>query len=592
MRVPVITTNSMRVFMFLLALSSLLTHSIAASVYEAAFSVNHDHYLLRISSPSPSLGTFSLPTPPADAIEKLLPAYSCIAPTLVTQLTAGMNVTCSDGDVSVRFVSPPFEHADEIAAVGDDAAQLMGHLEALQKDGATPQRLEAVVKAEADRLGIDHESVLGGIERVSEWPLSIWDYFDPRHLVAWELNYLREHWGPLPPFPTYNQSNGESGVYDIATGKQVPLRAVREEGQPLDEEVRIAIASDWGAGTPETQAIANQLEGGFEPHYTVHLGDIYLIGSKKEIREHALGVRPSWAKRGVKWTHGSLASFALNANHEMYSRGYGYFDVLLPTLGPRDASTGHFGGQKASYFALRSPQWWLIFLDTGYYSYNKDGATPGQESHDNHQPQAVVQWLKNIIRPDDTRGLVFFTHHQYRSAFEGGYYATPRQLIDEGIVPANNRTVLWLWGHEHRLAAYAPGTQGGVPLMSYGRCVGNSGYPVLLASMPARARESKLQVYDNRVYATRDVKTVGYNGYARMYLNKDGTMKLQYFSVKLDPSTGQLDPQEGDLLMEDTWTVDQRGNVVLKDMQIINSDLTVVSHHGMDADEDPDLVLY
>jgi len=82
--------------MFLLALSSLLTHSIAASVYEAAFSVNHDHYLLRISSPSPSLGTFSLPTPPADAIEKLLPAYSCIAPALVTSAA-----------VSVQFMRLP-----------------------------------------------------------------------------------------------------------------------------------------------------------------------------------------------------------------------------------------------------------------------------------------------------------------------------------------------------------------------------------------------------------------------------------------------------------------------------------------------------
>ena len=47
--------------------------------------------------------------------------------------------------------------------------------------------------------------------------------------------------------------------------------------------------------------------------------------------------------------------WALNANHDMYCGGYGYFGHLLPAI-----------GQPASYFSLGNDFWRLIGLDTGY----------------------------------------------------------------------------------------------------------------------------------------------------------------------------------------------------------------------------------
>lgn len=43
------------------------------------------------------------------------------------------------------------------------------------------------------------------------------------------------------------------------------------------EDVHVSIAGDWGTGTDEAEAVANHMKL-FNPHFTVHIGDVYYIG--------------------------------------------------------------------------------------------------------------------------------------------------------------------------------------------------------------------------------------------------------------------------------------------------------------------------
>jgi hypothetical protein len=214
----------------------------------------------------------------------------------------------------------------------------------------------------------------------------------------------------------------------------------------------------------------------------------------------------------VSWPRGSRRSFALNGNHEMYARGKAYFDQLLPAL-----------GQQASYFALRSDHWLLIGLDTGYNSVGipvlEKLFTPGCKL-----PDPVLTWLRDEVKLglDVSRGIILLSHHQYYSAFEEGYEGAARQL--ESLI---HRPVLWLWGHEHRLALYgkARGRKSG--LEAYGRCVGHGAMPVEDLEKEPRAddaRRLRLALYDRRPRLTlpESNQTIGYNGYADLTFDGPG----------------------------------------------------------------------
>jgi hypothetical protein len=56
--------------------------------------------------------------------------------------------------------------------------------------------------------------------------------------------------------------------------------------------------------------------------------------------------------------------FCLDGNHEMYARGFAYFDRILPALGPM--LHGKPCAQKASFFCLENEYWRIIGLDTAY----------------------------------------------------------------------------------------------------------------------------------------------------------------------------------------------------------------------------------
>ncbi len=282
------------------------------------------------------------------------------------------------------------------------------------------------------------------------------------------------------------------------------------------------------------------------PDFTIHLGDIYYVGTKKEVRENMLGGR-------VLWPIGSRGSFALNANHEMYARGKAYFKYLLPVMGLRDRNGGRLPGQRASFFCLKNAHWLVIGLDTGYYSVGapifEKIFKPSAKLH-----SKLIKWLTDDVGlPDDRqRGIVLLSHHQYYSQFESGYERSARQLAR--LV---DRPVLWFWGHEHRFAIYGKHATKKGRLQVYGRCVGHGGLPIEdIVDKPKRRRKNQvgLVLYDRRE-RTRISKarvSVGYNGYANLQFEAR-TLTVEYKDTE-------------QALVREVWEVDNSG--ILKGISI------------------------
>jgi hypothetical protein len=395
-------------------------------------------------------------------------------------------------------------------------------------------------------------------------------------IAGYLLHFLEHHFGPIHPFLTYK--GPDTGIYSLQTGEQKMKGSQLKHDSHDDSPIRVSLTADFGAGTREAAYVSQLMIKDFNPHFTLHGGDVYYVGDMGEVSSNTLGIPPENTKYGVKFPIGSLGGFAMNGNHEMYSRGYGYFDELLPTMGIVNQTTGKPSGQGASYSALENAYWRVIDLDTGYHTYSEFTI----ESDNNTQPLPVIEWLKNEVKigdSQDVRGIILISHHQYFSAFgkSAPSKATPSQIA--ALLPAN-RTILWLWGHEHRLAFYQQNfNQSGLDINVFGRCVGNGGFPSSVHQQPERSRESRLRAYDDRLYEidVGFVKVpVGYNGWVFLTFQAN-TLAVEYRSLMHDAS-GNLSNTQSALLVTEQFTVDPKGSLVQVNFTIVDKNITVVSH--------------
>ena len=337
--------------------------------------------------------------------------------------------------------------------------------------------------------------------------------YSPKNFLSssvfqWAAAYWKYRIGKKHPFQIYKNSNG---IFTMAG------------------ETKVSIAGDWGTGTDEAFAVANRMQES-HPHYTIHLGDIYYVGDEKDTNENFLGI-PSSTYQPCKWPSGSLGQFALQGNHEMYARGYAYFDKVLPTMGTPTQK------QEASFFCLENDFWRIIGLDTGY---NSVGAPLVEEvtSPSCLLTNEQLDWLKSVVQLDkDKRGLVFLTHHQYYSAFEKQY---PK--LGEQLAKFTSRPVLWFWGHEHRMAVYGQSSLGS-GVKAWGRCIGHGGMPIELEAKIKNPRVP-LVFTDKRVYPNDENLTIGYNGHVNLSF-VDNKLSVDY----VDIMGGQQAPSE-------SWAVD------------------------------------
>ncbi|CAJ1345472.1 unnamed protein product [Effrenium voratum] len=155
----------------------------------------------------------------------------------------------------------------------------------------------------------------------------------------------------VTPYPTYAALDPpQTGIFDFASG--VSLSSL--QGNPA-ENVVIGAAADWGSGTGESMVVATLLSQE-QPHLTIHLGDVYLVGDAEDYRHNVMGIDPpaSRGQKGVQWPKGSHTTFLMPGNHEqidgmngLVEQGYSY------------------SGQKANFGAWFSDHWRFIALDTG-----------------------------------------------------------------------------------------------------------------------------------------------------------------------------------------------------------------------------------
>jgi hypothetical protein len=339
--------------------------------------------------------------------------------------------------------------------------------------------------------------------------------FDDKQVWAWIKNWLKATYQTdieslvvpadkrhsFDPYP----ATGEQGHYDLS-----PLLAP-------DKSIRIALAGDWATGTDQAQQVASNMMLS-NPELTIHLGDVYYVGEPAEVEENCLG-HDTQLYKGVTWPKGSKGSFALNGNHEMYSGGHGYFEVFLPTLG---IPTSQDKQQLRSYFCLEAPEWRVLAIDTGY---NSDILFGDCRLDDN-----LVEWLRSVINPvTNKKPTVLLSHHQWFSDFGDANYDTPADQMGEFL---KGQDVVWLWGHEHRLALYNK-FKGNNGLNIYARCIGHGGMPVETGD-PTDATH-QVEYYDaadnpGRTQTLDDGTTVGLNGYVQMVI-QGAVLSLEYLDV-------------------------------------------------------------
>jgi len=353
--------------------------------------------------------------------------------------------------------------------------------------------------------------------------------FLPTNLWKWISEYVRYRIGPIHPFPDYTHQEQDTGVY--------PLESDEASAAGV---IRVALAGDWGTGTDEAFKIGKRIED-FRRHYAIHLGDVYFVGDPNEVKANFLGIaNPRDSFTPCCWPRGLNGTFALNGNHEMYARGYAYFQLILPRLGLNGA--GAPSGQKASFFCLQNEFWRIIALDTGYDSIGIPFVEEFVQPYC-ALPDQLLEWLRDVVfHEEDSRGIVLLSHHQYYSCFDDWFTRQAEQMA-----AFISRPVIWFWGHEHRLAIYEKFQAGG-GIEAYGRCIGHGGMPVDLPPATRLHSQCQVEFVDHRKYVSDEDLDVGINGFAQLTF-AGNELAVDYVDI------------DGNTIFAESWRVDGDGNV-------------------------------
>lgn len=219
----------------------------------------------------------------------------------------------------------------------------------------------------------------------------------------------------------------------------------------IGDQARVFVVGDWGSGIERAQAIAQMMshkieEGRGKEQHVVHLGDVYYSGWGWEVDRRFLAYWPV-----KKEEAGSISSWSLNGNHDMYSGGYGYFDRLLAD--PRFQRQ-----QSSSYFSLYNDNWQLLGLDSAH----TDNAL--------REPQS--DWIRQKTTGSRLKTMLM-SHHQPFTVYEKDSIkmdATLKGVLRDGGIRA------WLFGHEHRCILYNEYFK-----IKYPRLIGHGGVPVYMS---------------------------------------------------------------------------------------------------------------
>jgi hypothetical protein len=238
---------------------------------------------------------------------------------------------------------------------------------------------------------------------------------------------------------------------------------------------RLVLLSDWGTGRARAidvaQHAAHHIDPGLDVH-VVHLGDTYYSGTPREAQANLLGPWPVQPVRAA-----TVASWALNGNHDMYSGGHGLF---VTTLGDGRFSRQRAGGRPTSWVHLGNEHWNVLGLDTAWRNrlIEIDDGKLEYSGELGHLEGSQAQRIRECAADHDRR-LLLLSHHQVFAAYDPrATGATPMaEMLADTLA---ERTVdAWFWGHEHDCIAYRP--HGGI---AAARAIGHGAVPVLARETP------------------------------------------------------------------------------------------------------------
>ncbi len=254
--------------------------------------------------------------------------------------------------------------------------------------------------------------------------------------------------------------------YESISDFVLPLAAAASnrsspEDEPTSDSVRIAFIADWATGTDVAKNVM-QCIGDQQPDIVIHLGDVYYSGTRQEMQEHFLSIVREHLPP-------STQVFALAGNHDLYAGGEGYY-WLIDEL-----------GQPASYFCLRNDHWQVLAIGAPPEIGNPLSA---QAAAPNVDPREA-HWHRHKIATADGRKTVMLSHYQLFTASGNiARNADNRPLAVNPVfmhefADSLNEIDIWLWGHEHNLAAFEPYVG-----LERGRCIGSGAIPVSLIWEP------------------------------------------------------------------------------------------------------------
>jgi hypothetical protein len=259
------------------------------------------------------------------------------------------------------------------------------------------------------------------------------------------------------------------------TRKAIPYITAAHAGPyviDIPDDARIALIGDWGTGTEAAAAVLRQVQA-LGPTILIHLGDIYYSGTRDECARNFRSIVDAVFDRA----NTRLPVFSMSGNHDMYSGGGGYYDLIV-NLNSGDMQ------QRASFFCLRTKnrRWQLLAMDTGLHDYDPFAAIAGNGAP-TWLEQTEEAWHTDRLKELPDGQTILLSHHQLFSAFspigpagaDGRHDPCNRNLLRSfANFQKAGRVAAWFWGHEHNLCIYQPYVG-----LDRGRCVGHGAVPVL-----------------------------------------------------------------------------------------------------------------
>ena len=262
---------------------------------------------------------------------------------------------------------------------------------------------------------------------------------------------------------------------NLAEGKYEDLSIPPQLNDPavISNNATIAIIGDWGTGfwdgdTTPASMVAEAVQG-LNPDVVLHLGDVYYDGSTPEVKDKLVDIIPT----------GSIGTFNLNSNHDMYSVAEPYFKAIKSAPFAMQGDT--------SYFALTNDNWIIVGLDTAYLSDVLNGFMYGTlgklellsfDLISNEQTAFLIKMAEQAVA--ENKKLILSCHH---NAYDGAGLTneTPLDMLTKRTLWEQVSTLIepylqgnkayWYWGHAH--CAYVMKERGNI----FPRCIGHSAVP-------------------------------------------------------------------------------------------------------------------